>query len=713
MDSALFLSPKGKFPDFPPDFPYIVGGHFVDYLLEARNLGIRYQGERFLFRHVNFAFPKTGLFAILGASGSGKSTLMHLLAGLETPTEGKVCFFGKDIAKFSSKQRRHFHGKMVAFLFQHYELLSGHSVLENVALPLLLTGVSVRKAKRRAKELLARFGLETKSKEDVVVLSGGEKQRVALARALIADPKILFADEPTGALDSLSASFVMETLKQESKDRLVFLVSHNLPLVKQYADFVISLTGEEAIMPALGACAHLVPSPKQRIKRSKGWKASFLLSHFQEDGWKNILGFVSGYVGFSMLLLSLGFAYGSTPALEESASASLGYGYLELTKKERMGISGSELTLVKETIPTMEESEALFQGIGVSIERDYSFFFPLKNPFSRGNERFPASSFSPLGQVDPSRLASLITEGSYWDSPSFRYLYVNESMASEYGIKVHDLIQVPFEFTFAYRGVSEEVSSSLEFEVLGICRDFAFMGSPTFYYSYDGLVETLRNFPLPKLQERFGASVNLPYLLDLQEKEGSFLSSSRWVFALPGEENALREFQRNAREESSAFELSSPSFEAEYSFLMLADALNSALALFGVIAAFSLSALLGMSGYSCFYSHKKEGAILRILGAKEGDVSSLFVEETMFVSFFSMLASLLSAPSLSRLVNSYFFSEFGIASLIRVPLSSLLGIPFLLPLAGLGVALGIGFFSSWIPLTFHKNASLGNEVRDE
>ena len=225
------------------------------------------------------------------------------------------------------------------------------------------------------------------------MLSGGEKQRVALARALIADPKILFADEPTGALDSLSASFVMETLKQESKDRLVFFVSHNLPLVKQYADSVISLTGEEAIMPALGECAHLVPSPKVKIKRSKGWKASFLLSHFQEDGWKNILGFVSGYVGFSMLLLSLGFAYGSTPALEESASASLGYGYLELTKKERMGISGSELTLVKETIPTMEESEALFQGIGVSIERDYSFFFPSKNPFSRGNERFPASSF--------------------------------------------------------------------------------------------------------------------------------------------------------------------------------------------------------------------------------------------------------------------------------------------------------------------------------
>ena len=94
-------------------------------------------------------------------------------------------------------------------------------------------------------------------------------------------------------------------------------------------------------------------------------------------------------------------------------------------------------------------------------------------------------------------------------------------------------------------------------------------------------------------------------------------------------------------------------------------------------------------------------------------MSSLFVEETMFVSFFSMLASLLSIPSLSRLVNSYFFSEFGIASLIRVPLSSLLGIPFFLPLAGLGVALGIGFFSSWIPLTFHKNASLGNEVRDE
>lgn len=685
----------------------------MDYLLEARNLGMKFDGEKYLFRHVNFAFPDKGMFALLGPSGSGKSTFMHLLSGLLPPSEGKVFFCGKDINKMTLKEKSFFHGKMVSFLFQHYELLDGHSAVENVVLPLRMAGSRKKEADQNANELLAKLGLGDKRKIDVSLLSGGERQRVGLARALVSNPKILFCDEPTGALDSESASRTMEILKEESQKRLVLLVSHNVALVKAYADAVISVTGEEIILPALSEPPRLTIQPNEKVRMSKPWKSSFLLAHFKEDSWKNILGFVSGYVGFSMLLLSFGFSYGSKDALMESAAQSPGYGYTSLTKKERMEIPGSNLTLSKERMPSLEESEALFDQIGVSIERDYRYFFPSDSPFGVEGKNYPSTSLEPVYQSDGLRLSSLLIEGSPFASSSFYSIYINDSLSEEYGVECGDIITLPLEFTYVYRGLTEEVSTNLSFEVAGISRDFAFMGRPTIYYSYPGLVEMFRNLPLPKIQERYGGTMNLPYCLDLQETEGNYLSTHRLVFALEGEADSLREMERSAKEESSAFSLTSPSFEAEYSFLLLCEAFDSALLLFSSIAAISLAFLLGMSGYSCFYSHKRESAILRVLGAKEGDVCSLFMEETMFISFASMLAALLSSPSLSRLLNGVFLKEFGISSLIRIPFSSFLGIPYGLPLFAILIALLFGLFSVWFPLRIHKNAPLASEVRDE
>ncbi|MBU1036955.1 ABC transporter ATP-binding protein [Patescibacteria group bacterium] len=163
--------------------------------------------------------------AIMGPSGSGKSTLMHILGFLDQPTLGQYFFKGQDTSKFDDVKLAEIRNKEVGFVFQSYFLLSKTTVLENVKLPLVYSGALGGEAK--AKEALKAVGLEHRLEHFSNQLSGGEKQRVVIARALVNDPEIIFADEPTGNLDSKSGTQVMEILESlNKKGKTIVLVTH-------------------------------------------------------------------------------------------------------------------------------------------------------------------------------------------------------------------------------------------------------------------------------------------------------------------------------------------------------------------------------------------------------------------------------------------------------------------------------------------------------
>jgi putative ABC transport system ATP-binding protein len=171
--------------------------------------------------------------AILGASGSGKSTLLGLLAGLDVPTAGKVWIDGTDLFALNEDGRAHLRGRMVGFVFQSFQLLPALTALENVMLPLELTGR--KDAAAGAKDVLARVGLGERLGHYPRQLSGGEQQRVALARAFVTEPKLLFADEPTGNLDSATGEQVIELLFEMNRERgaTLILVTHDTELAKR------------------------------------------------------------------------------------------------------------------------------------------------------------------------------------------------------------------------------------------------------------------------------------------------------------------------------------------------------------------------------------------------------------------------------------------------------------------------------------------------
>lgn len=206
---------------------------FQEELIITENLGKRVStldGELEILSDINLKLDAGESLAIVGESGSGKSTLLGLLAGLDVPTQGRVMIAGQDLSQMNEDQRAELRNQWVGFVFQSFQLLPALTALENVMLPLELRADGL--AAGKASHLLERVGLAHRLKHQARQLSGGEQQRVALARAFVTQPAILFADEPTGNLDSKTGSRIIELLfelNQEQATTLV-LVTHDAKL---------------------------------------------------------------------------------------------------------------------------------------------------------------------------------------------------------------------------------------------------------------------------------------------------------------------------------------------------------------------------------------------------------------------------------------------------------------------------------------------------
>ena len=201
-----------------------------------------------ILRGVDLELPAGQFTAIMGASGSGKSTLLGLLAGLDTPTSGKVIIDGVDITGLNEDALALVRGRKIGFVFQSYQLIPTLTAEENVLLPFELSGGDVASGMTRARELLTSVGLADRMDHYPVQLSGGEQQRVALARAFMCKPPILMADEPTGNLDSVNGAHVLDlliSLNQREGTTLV-LVTHDRALASR-ADRIVTLSDGQVV----------------------------------------------------------------------------------------------------------------------------------------------------------------------------------------------------------------------------------------------------------------------------------------------------------------------------------------------------------------------------------------------------------------------------------------------------------------------------------
>lgn len=196
---------------------------------------------------INLSIPSGRLVSIIGKSGSGKSTLLNILGALDSPTNGEVIINGKSLNGLTSDEMAEYRNKNVGFIFQQFYLEPNFTVLENVEMPLLISGVSKAERREMACALIDKFGLSDKTDKKANTLSGGQKQRVSIARALIHEPAIILADEPTGSLDSKNGKDVIDALKSIcGEGRTVILVTHNHDDANK-ADYIIELADGKVV----------------------------------------------------------------------------------------------------------------------------------------------------------------------------------------------------------------------------------------------------------------------------------------------------------------------------------------------------------------------------------------------------------------------------------------------------------------------------------
>jgi len=216
-------------------------------MLTATHLTKEYQsgnGRLAVLKHVSFSIPQGAFVAIVGPSGSGKTTLLGLLAGLDTPSDGAVSLDGVDITRMTEDQRALLRGEKVGFIFQSFQLIPTLTALENVQVPLELRGEDG--SADRANDLLQRVGLSDRTGHFPAQLSGGEQQRVAIARAFSNNPRILFADEPTGNLDGATGERIVELLQELNRESgsTVVIVTHDIALAERTGRVIRLRDGE-------------------------------------------------------------------------------------------------------------------------------------------------------------------------------------------------------------------------------------------------------------------------------------------------------------------------------------------------------------------------------------------------------------------------------------------------------------------------------------
>ena len=322
--------------------------------------------KKYVLKDITLTFPSTGLVSVLGKSGCGKSTLLNLIGKLDNPNEGQIIFNNEDIATFKEKKLVNYRKKIVSYIFQHYHLLENQTALYNIMLPALLNGDSVNTAKKKVLSLIDNFSISKELLEKKCSkLSGGEKERIAIMRGFINKPRIILADEPTGALDKDNALLVMESLKKASETSLVIMVTHNEELARKYSDRIIHMRdGKIFDVERINEIKSEKVEATKDKKSNPNWYNRIITNNSVKRFKRNIFSILSLAIGVTASMLIFGFSNGAHHSIELSAEKQFDYGVVSFSKEKQIKSDESPITLIQ----TLRSSEEEINDLRVTYD---------------------------------------------------------------------------------------------------------------------------------------------------------------------------------------------------------------------------------------------------------------------------------------------------------------------------------------------------------
>jgi len=695
-------------------------------LLQLENITKTYQcGNDFhnALSNINLSFPDTGLVVIKGMSGSGKTTLLNIASLLDDPTIGKVVFKGENALKWKKSRRNLYYQYDVSFLFQDYQLIEDETVIYNVACPLLIQGKRKSFAYRQAELLLSKIGFQKDiSVRKVSTLSGGEKQRVCLLRALITSPKIIFADEPTGALDSVNARNLCTILKRVSEKKLVIVVTHETCLFEEQADRLIEIDEGKVINDkTFKRNEAIIPY----VSSKKSNQTSFVLYETKKNllhkHRKNILPIISLVFSITFLLLILGFNCSAPKVLKTESNKMLNLGVSLISYVETNKIPGSSFSLVKTSRPSEEQIKAYLNGKSYYITaNNYSAILPetpnitFENHQCENLRYLPLYSFKDeyvdnsllcLGRMPSDYISEVIINQQCCD-----YLKAISSVdpVGKY-LSINVITETEFE-TVDGKFMSDSFVFQRKVKVTGVVKETKLLNYPRIYYSYSALEDYLCITYLNNLSSYLGRQYSW-YERIKQAKNNEPLSCySNYLFLK--DKDYLNSSKKDIEEKPETYLITNASWEMEKTTLELSNAISLGLNIFLGFAIFGAVTILILSTISAYLSDKKKIAIWMSQGLETESIYGLYAFQNIIISLLSLGISIGISIGMSFLLNTIFTNSFSISSLISIPFASLLGIRYFLPIILVFSLILLPFLITYIPISISGKTSVREELKN-
>lgn len=657
-------------------------------MIQVKHLSKSYKRKNktnVILKNVNITLFDVGLVYIIGPSGCGKSTLLNIFEGIDNDYEGDVFINDTNIRKLKGKAKRMFFKNNIGIVSQASNLFESLTVYQNLLLTCYIKGIN----KSIIDEYLKKYKLEKLKNHKVSTLSGGEKQRISLIRAIVNKPKIIFADEPTGALDKDNAQILMDELYELSKTTLVIIVTHNLNLINKYKGSIIEIKDKEVeIKENLTINTNYVRYSK--LVKEKDYSNLFIDSSFKSNKAKNIISFISLFVGLFLIFGSFSLNEGFNLNRDNIYEKNINSNVVKIYKNDYEDISKSKLSLVKKKRPSIENIQTFlcsFENINIY----YNFDFYITNKLIKINN---------------------IESNEYNLKFYFSSSYENKILVNDIKKENIDSISITLDKSFQFYEPTSKYKTNERFyfentyNSYNIIKEFKYLNEPTIYLPYFYFLDYLRNNIATQISIVTNKKISFLDLVYLCLDDSNISSYSMYVAISNNDIKRIRNLMTNiSNSNKPIYKLESEYFFIIDSFVSLIQALLLGIKMFIIVICLCNMFLIGFLTYSTVKKEKRIIAILRVLGSKEEYINNIFLNEGLIILFISLASSLLIFYISKTLINKKLYDFFVVSNLMQISLSNLV----LIVLSIIIIFISLYLFL----LGFSKRLSVKEELKEE